>query len=66
MIQRGGEVAIQMLANVRQKTIEPLMKATIAPGAQVYTDEYDIYARLDEWGVCASVGMPWPWRICAR
>lgn len=50
MIQRGGEVAIQMLANVRQKTIEPLMKATIAPGAQVYTDEYDIYARLDEWG----------------
>lgn len=50
MIQRGGEVVIQMLANVRQKTIEPLIRATIAPGAQVYTDEYDIYARLDEWG----------------
>lgn len=50
MIQRGGEVVIKMLANVRQKTIEPLIKATIAPGAQVYTDEYDIYARLDEWG----------------
>lgn len=50
MIQRGGEVVIQMLANVRQKTIEPLIKATIASGAQVYTDEYDIYARLDEWG----------------
>lgn len=50
MIQRGGDVVIKMLANVRQKTIEPLIKATIAPGAQVYTDEYDIYARLDEWG----------------
>lgn len=50
MIQRGGEVAIKMLADVRQKTIKPLIKATIAPGAQVYTDEYDIYARLDQWG----------------
>jgi len=28
MIQRGGEVVIQMLANVQQKTIEPLIKAT--------------------------------------
>jgi len=26
MIQRGGEVVIQMLANVQQKTIEPLIK----------------------------------------
>lgn len=50
MIQRGGEVAIKMLANVQQKTIDPLIKATIAPGTQVYTDEYDIYARLGEWG----------------
>lgn len=50
MIQRGGEVVIQMLADVRQKTIEPLIKASIAPGTQVYTDEYDIYARLEEWG----------------
>lgn len=50
MIQRGGEVAIKMLANVQQKTIDPLIKATIAPGTQVHTDEYDIYARLGEWG----------------
>ena len=47
---RGGEVVIQMLANVQQKTIEPLIRTTIAPGTQVYTDEYDIYARLDQWG----------------
>jgi transposase len=50
MIERGGEVVIQMLANVQQKTIEPLIRATIAPGTQVCTDEYDIDARLDEWG----------------
>jgi transposase-like protein len=50
MIERGGQVVIRLLANVRQKTIEPLIKATITAGALVYTDEYDIYARLQEWG----------------
>lgn len=37
MIQRGGEVVIRMLSNVKQTTIEPLIKATIALGTQVYT-----------------------------
>ena len=50
MIQRGGEVVIRMLENVKQVTIGPLIKRTIAPGTVVYTDEYDIYARLAEWG----------------
>jgi transposase-like protein len=50
MLQRGGQVVINLLANVQQKTIEPLIKATIVPGAQVYTDEYSIYARLQSWG----------------
>ena len=40
MIQRCGQVVIQMLPNVRQATIEPLIKATIQPGTLVYTDEY--------------------------
>ena len=39
-----------MLANVQQKTIEPIIGATVARGTLVYTDEYDIYARLEEWG----------------
>jgi transposase-like protein len=61
MIQRGGEVVIRMLANVKQKTIMPLIQSTIAPGALVYTDEYDIYNRLPAWGyahktVCHSHG----------
>lgn len=61
MIQRTGEVVIRMLANVKQATIGPLIKGTILPGTVVYTDEYDIYARLTQWGfihrtVCHATG----------
>jgi transposase len=61
MIQRGGQVVIRMLADVKQVTIGPLIKRTIAPGAEVYTDEYNIYVRLPEWGythqtVCHAAG----------
>ncbi|MBD2178303.1 IS1595 family transposase, partial [Pseudanabaena sp. FACHB-1998] len=61
MIQRGGEVVIRMLENVQQRTIEPLIKATIALGTMVYTDEYAIYTPLQDWGyahktVCHGVG----------
>ena len=43
MIQRGGEVVIQMLPNVKQKTIKPYIEGCIQPGSTVYTDEYAIY-----------------------
>ena len=61
MMQRSGEVVITMLPNVQQNTIAPLIKRTIAKGTVVYTDEYDIYGRLTEWGyphhtVCHSAG----------
>jgi transposase len=61
MIQRGGQVVIRMPADVKQATIGPLVKQVIAPGAVVYTDEYDIYARLTRWGyshhtVCHAAG----------
>ena len=39
-----------MLADVRQATIRPVIEAPVVNGALVYTDEYDIYARLDDWG----------------
>jgi len=39
MLQRGGQVAIQMLANVQQVTIKPLIQSTIAPGTLIYTDK---------------------------
>jgi len=61
MIQRSGEVVIHMLENVQQKTIQPFIEKHIESGSLTYTDEYDIYSRLDEWGytrksVCHSKG----------
>jgi transposase-like protein len=50
MIQRGGEVVLQMLANVQQKTIQPILKQTIHIDSLIFTDEYAIYARLESWG----------------
>lgn len=61
MIERGGNVVIRMLENVQRLTIEPIIKATIAQGATVYTDEYAIYKALEQWGyehetVCHGTG----------
>ena len=61
MIQRGGEVVLQMLANVKQATIAPLVKSTVTPGTLIFTDEYKIYARLITWeyqhkSVCHAQG----------
>ena len=50
MIQRGGQVVMHLLANVKQQTIEPFIKDTIASGTLVYTDAYSMYARLETWG----------------
>jgi len=55
MMERGGQVVINLLANVKQKTIEPLIKDTIDPGTLVYTDEYSIYARLQSWATVISI-----------
>ena len=61
LIQRGGEVVLRMLANVQQKTIQPIIEATVVTGTLVHTDEYDVYARLEAWGyqhktVCHGCG----------
>lgn len=50
MLQRDGDVVILMLPNVQRVTIEPLIQQTIQAGSRVYTDEYDIYNRLSQWG----------------
>jgi transposase-like protein len=46
MLQRGGQVVIHLLANVQQRTIEPLIKDTMHPGTLVYTDEYSIWSQV--------------------
>src|SRR3712207_4734242 len=50
LIQRGGQVVLRMLADVRQRTIRPVIEAAVAEGALVHTDEYSSYARLPAWG----------------
>ena len=39
-----------MLADVQQKTIQPIIQATVARDTLISTDEYDIHARLEGWG----------------
>jgi len=61
MIQRGVEVVIRMMDNVQQKSIQPVIQATIQSGTLIFTDKYDIYNRLPDWGydhktVCHSRG----------
>ena len=61
LIQRDGQVVLRMLPNVKQKTIKPIIEATVVKGTMIYTDEYSIYARLPVWGyqhktVCHSRG----------
>jgi transposase len=43
-------VVLHMLADVRQRTIRPIIEAAVAKGARVHTDEYASYARLEAWG----------------
>jgi len=39
-----------MLADVRQRTIRPIIQAAVAKGTRIHTDEYASYARLPAWG----------------
>jgi transposase len=51
-------VVLQMLANVQQRTIQPIIQATVAQGTLVYIDEYDIYARAGDLGLRAQDRLP--------
>ena len=48
MVQRGGEVVLHLLENVKQTTIKPIIEKVVMPGTMTYTDEYDIYNRLND------------------
>jgi hypothetical protein len=39
-----------MRGDVKQRTSGALLQEMVAPGSTVYADEYDIYARLPQWG----------------
>lgn len=50
ILKRGGEVIIKMLENVQQATINPIISQAVPQGTTVYTDEYNIYSQLENWG----------------
>lgn len=50
MIQHNGSLVLRVVANVKQNTIKPIIETYGEKETQVYTDEYNIYARLEEWG----------------
>lgn len=50
LLQRAGNVVIRMLPNVQQATIQPIITEMVTPTSKLYTDEYDIYSRLTQWG----------------
>ena len=41
---------MRMLADVRQKTIQPVIGTVVTKGTLVHTDEYGTYSRLTAWG----------------
>jgi transposase len=50
MVQRNGGFVIKMLLNVQQVTIQPVITKVIRSGSLIYTDEYNIHGRLEQWG----------------
>lgn len=50
LVQRDGSLVLRALDNVRQVTIRPVIEQSIRSGTLIYTDEYNIYDRLEEWG----------------
>lgn len=43
MVQRGGDLRLQKVANTRSKTLKPLILSNVQTGATVYSDEAQQY-----------------------
>lgn len=61
IVQRKGCLIMRVLPNVKQVTIRPIIERHIKKQTLIYTDEYNIYARLTQWDyqhktVCHSKG----------
>lgn len=61
LVQRNGLLVLHLLQNVQQNTIQPIIEKVVTKGSLIYTDEYNIYNRLEQWGyehktVCHSSG----------
>jgi transposase-like protein len=48
MLERGGNLITQVIPNTRQNTLEPIIRAYIEKGSNVYTDEWYRHSNLSE------------------
>lgn len=48
MVQRGGDVQLRVLSNVKSATIRPMIEQWVSPKSTIYTDEYNIYNWLSD------------------
>jgi len=49
IIQRGGNVIVEKVPNVEQKTLEPIIRKYVEEGSNVFTDEWKAYNGLKKW-----------------
>ena len=49
IIKRSGNVIDQVVPNVKQDTLEPIIRANVKEGSNVYTDEWLAYNGLGKW-----------------
>ena len=49
MLERNGSLVAQVVHNTKQEIIEPIIKANIKQGSNVYTDEWHDYKDLRKW-----------------
>lgn len=49
-LQRGGDLKLHVIPDVKRDTLVPIIKAEIAPGAQVMTDKWHAYRHLSAMG----------------
>ena len=50
MIERGGNLIVEHVGNVKSETIMPIVDANIEKGTKVYTDEFNVYNPLTRMG----------------
>ena len=43
MLQRDGELRLHHVKDTRKATVAPIIEASVAPGAEVHTDESSLY-----------------------
>jgi transposase-like protein len=49
ILERGGNLIAQVVQNTQQNTIEPIIKANVKKGSDIYTDEWHAYKDLCKW-----------------